>query len=193
MLQPMVAEITVAHAQADALRLAFSPFSGIVLDSGLPEGATLPILAKLRAQGTYTPTLVLAEPSDLTTWSAAQRHGAYLLPKPCRLENLSAFVFWTTRFRGVAHAQLEAQIRALGHLHKWTAREQEIVRLAASGIARQELMAALRVEESTVKTTVRRLLRKCRRSTLSEIVSEVHRAVFLDKDAKRQELPMCSA
>lgn len=193
MLQPMVPELEVVHAHADALRLASSRFAGIVVGADLPGETTLALLGKLRSLGVYTPTLVLAEPADTGTWSAAQCHGAYLLPKPCRPESLSAFLYWTRRFRRIAKAQLDVEIHALGQLHRWTAREQEIVRLAASGMTRQELMTALNVEESTIKTTVRRLLRKSRRSTLSEIVSELHRAVFLDRDGTPSEPPMRSA
>lgn len=183
-LEAMGASFEVAETKAVALeRMTRSRrFTGVILDDTFPDGA-LDVLASMRERDIFTPALLVALPGDTTVWTTAQCHGAYVLPKPMHQESLSAFLHWTKRRREGAQAWLADEVRAFGARHGLTAREREIVRLAASGIARQELTSALAVEESTVKTTVRRLLRKARRSTLSEVVSEVHRAIFLNEQS----------
>lgn len=180
-MRDLASLLDVAHTKQRALELTKNDrrYAGILIDAALPGDSALEILTCLRDGGIFTPTLLLGDPEDSMMWTTAQCHGAYLSPRPLTPKSLAAFVHWTKRYREAAHAHLDHEVHALGQRHGLTAREKELVRLAASGVARHELMNALRVEESTVKTTVRRLLRKARRSTLSEVVSEVHRAIFL--------------
>lgn len=188
-LASLALRFEVAHSRRAVLEIIGSSrrFTGIIIDAELPDESALDVLTRLRDEGIYTPTLVLAYPEDTEVWTTAQCHGAYLSPKPVCPKSLLAFVHWAKRRREAALAHLDEEVRALGERYGFTAREREVVRLAASGVARHELMTALRVEESTVKTTVRRLLRKARRSMLSEVVAEVHRALFL---AREREEPL---
>jgi len=183
-LEALGASFEVARTKADALeRMTGSRrFAGVILDHAFPDGA-LDDLASMRERDIFTAVLVVALSGDTSVWTTAQRHGAYVLPAPLDEASLGAFLHWTRRRREAAHAWLTDEVDAFGARHGLSAREREIVRLAASGIARHELTSALAVEESTVKTTVRRLLRKARRSTLSEVVAEVHRAIFLSADS----------
>ena len=179
-LTTLGASCEMAHTKAAAIaRMTNSTrFTGVVIDASFPEGA-LDVLAWMRDSSIFTPTLLVTPAGDTAAWAAAQRHGAYVLPPPVDDESLAAFIYWTRRHREGVRLRLAEEVRAYGARHGLTAREREIVCLAASGISRQELTTALSVEESTIKTTVRRLLRKARRTTLSEVVSEVHRAIFL--------------
>lgn len=180
LLQQAVSQVAVAHTKVEALELLEGShrFTGVVIDAMLPDGSALDVLKCMRDRGIHTPTLVVAHPDEVKTWVEAQCHGAFTLPRPTSHESLAAFVHFAKRHRATALAFLDEEVRALGQRYGLTAREREIVRLAASGVARHELMTVLRVEENTIKTTVRRLLRKARKSALSEIVSEVHRAIF---------------
>lgn len=177
----MGCHLEVAHTEAAALEAlkSWHRFTGILIDAELSAGASVgTLLEGLRARGMHAPVLLLT-PSDPNLCLVGQRHGAYVLTKPISRERVDAFIHWAREQRVIPHAYLEAEVRAFGFRYGLTPRELEVVKLAASGIARQELMTALDVEESTVKTTIRRLLRKARRSSLAEIVSEMHRAVFL--------------
>lgn len=190
----LASHLDVVHTRNAVLEQVKSArrFAGIIIDAELPGESALDVLTCLRDEGIYTPTLVLAYPEDTEVWTTAQCHGAYLSPKPMCPKSLLAFIHWTKRRREAAYGHLEEEVRALGERHGFTARERELVRLAASGVARHELMTALRVEESTVKTTVRRLLRKARRSTLSEVVAEVHRALFVAREQREPSAPGAS-
>ena len=193
-LESMGAGCQVAHTKVDALERVTrsSRLAGVVLDIAFPDGP-LDVLAWMRDSEIFTPALLVAPASDATSWATAQRHGAYVLPKPVHDESLAAFLHWTRRQRENARARLAEEVRAFGARHGLTAREREILRLAASGIGRHELTSALSVEESTIKTMVRRLLRKARRSTLSEVVSEVHRAIFLVEERATSDGPVVTA
>lgn len=194
-LRRLASRLDLVHTKQAALDLLKNDrrFAGIVIDAALPSDSALELLTCLRDRGIFTPTLLLGDPEDAIVSTTAQCHGAYLSPKPVTQESLAAFVHWTKRHHEAARAHLDIEVHALGQRHGFTARERELVRLAASGVARHELMTVLRVEESTIKTTVRRLLRKARRSTLSEVVSEVHRAIFLAADGRELDGPAASS
>lgn len=171
-------EVALTKAAAVARMTHSTRFAGVLIDGTFTDGP-LEVLSWMRDSYIFTPTLLVTPVGDTAIWATAQRHGAYVLPKPVHDDSLAAFLYWTRRHREGVRLRLAEEVRAYGARHGLTAREREIVCLAASGISRQELTTALSVEESTIKTTVRRLLRKARRTTLSEVVSEVHRAIFL--------------
>ena len=156
-------------------------FAGLVLDVGLPDGSGLELLASLRARGVRTPALVLTGHRDEETIAGAQLQGAQFLPKPPREENLRAFVATTLDLHRVARGRLELAVRDWSERHALTKREGEVLFLAATGDARGELAAKLGVQETTMKTTVRRLLRKSGQFTLGDLTAKIHRALFVDE------------
>lgn len=176
--------VHIGHTLAEGLRWLdeAAALTGLVVDVTLPDGSGLDLLAHARTRGLASPALVLTGRRDAEVLSSAQLYGAFFLPKPPREENLRAFVEATVQHRGLVRAQLAGEVRARSRRDGFTPREHDIVLLASSGVARSDLADALEVEETTVKTLVRRLLHKARRTTLADIVSEIHREVFARPD-----------
>ncbi len=171
---------TVASTIADALEFidAGGPLAGMVLDVGLPDGSGLELLAAARARGVQVPALVLTGYQDEGTITSAQLHRAQFLPKPPREENLRAFVDAAMTFRKLTRVRLQETVDDWAISHGFTPREKEIMLLACTGFARGELAERLGVEETTMKTMVRRLLRKSGQFTLGDLAAKVHRALF---------------
>jgi len=153
---------------------------GLIVDVRLPDGSGIEFLARARQLGVSAPALVLTSLEDREIIAAAQLHGAFFLPKPPREENLRAFVEQTQRSVPQSRAELDAEVNACARRLGLTPREREILLLAASGVQRSDIAESLGVEECTAKTLVRRLLRKAGHSTLGDVVSDIHRNVFLD-------------
>ena len=131
----------------------------------------------------HVPALVLTSLEDRETIAAAQLHDAFFLPKPPREENLRAFVEHTRRAAPKGSSDLGDEVSACASRLGLTPREREILLLAASGVPRSALASELGVEECTAKTLVRRLLRKAGHNTLGDVVSDIHRSVFLERSA----------
>lgn len=138
-------------------------------------------LRKVRAAGVHVPALVLTACRGADVIADVQLSDAYYLPKPPREANLLAFVERSRSRRTRLHDRLLEDVRAFSRRHAFSPREEEALRLAASGVQRCELAEALGVEETTTKTIVRNLLRKARKGALADAVAEIHRNVFAER------------
>ena len=173
-------EATTAPTIAEALRHVATgkPIDGMLLDVGLPDGSGLELLALARAHGVHAPALVLTGHHDGDTIARAQLHRAQFLPKPPREENLRAFVETTVELRRLTRVRLEEAVAEWSERHGLAAREKEVLLLASMGFGRQDLAEKMGVQKTTVKTTVRRLLRKSKHFTLGDLTATIHRALF---------------
>ncbi|MBI2395605.1 MAG: response regulator transcription factor [Deltaproteobacteria bacterium] len=171
-------EVAPSIAAADAAMPRLHGMTGLLVDVGLGDGSGLDWLRRVRAAGVRVPALVLTANRGTEVIAEAQLSDAYYLPKPPRQANLLAFVERSRRERTRLHDQLLEDVRAFSQKHALSPREEEALRLAASGVQRHELADALGVEETTTKTIVRNLLRKVHKNALADAVSEIHRNVF---------------
>jgi DNA-binding NarL/FixJ family response regulator len=174
-------DVEVTHSVREAReRIATGRlFRGIVFDVRLPDGSGLDLLAEIRRGGNNVPALVLTAVNDPAVPRDAQLHRALFLPKPPGEDHLAAFVEWAEAPDRQPRDKLEREVDRLVEHFKLSEREKEILLLAARGFDRIEISDELGVEPSTVKTTVRRLLRKTGHNTLADLVTVVLRAVFL--------------
>ena len=174
------ARATAASTIAGAMEFigAGAPIDGLLLDVGLPDGSGLELLAAARARGVHAPALVLTGHHDADTLAAAQLHGAQFLPKPPREENLRAFIDATLEFRRATRFRLDELVAEWSAKYGLTPREEEVLLLACTGIARGDLAGELGVQETTIRTTVRRLLRKAGQFSLGDLTAKVHRELF---------------
>jgi two-component system vancomycin resistance associated response regulator VraR len=104
--------------------------------------------------------------------NSAQALGAEFLFKPYTLANLRAFLA-----RALAPASTESvrvsAVDDLIALHDLSDRESALVRCVARGVPRADLAEVLGVSDNTVKTHVRRLLKKTGHKDLAHLHREL--------------------
>lgn len=174
------APVHVTHTLAEA-RVAIKELdsiAGLVLDVKLPDGSGLDFLEEIRLLGLEAPALILTGLNDPSIPRRAQLHRALFLPKPPGPENLTSFVEWARRTLRQPERQLEEAVDRVSESFGLSRRERQVVLLAAQGLDRYEIGSQLGVEASTLKTLVRRLLRKVGVVNLQDLVSDIHRNLF---------------
>lgn len=157
-------------AAAEKMLTASSRWAGLVVDVGLPDSCGLDLLEAERQRYGDTPVLVLTGSNDKHNINRAFRLGAEYLCKPASNADLGRFarralVHWWTANRRVAYL-----VDELAEHAGLTPSECEIIAMCAGGVARNDLALALDITPDTLKSRVRRLLRKCNQPNIDELV-----------------------
>ena len=153
--------------------LASRRFSGIVLDAGLPDGSGLELLAQLRSVGDRTPCLFVSGHFDPSLATRCHALDAWCVYKP---EVLDDVLIFAERAAAVARSVTESSRAVVDDYSmeaRLSARETEIVQLVLAGTPRQGLAREVGMSENSVKTLVRRLLRKLEAGSLDEVARRV--------------------
>lgn len=166
------------HAEARQLLDESWHWDGLVLCVGHDATAPLDVLEEARAKGCPVPAMVLTDSTDQDLFRRAQRLQALYLQTPVDPESIEAFAAFANRTSATEGVRVERMIQSLRAAYKLTDRETEILRLVATGIPRGQLVRWLPIKETSIKTHVRRLLRKCGRASIGDLVATIHRAVF---------------
>ena len=173
-------EVVVEHdltgARRALRRLEMPEVQALILDVQLPDGSGLDLLAEVRRVGHQTPALVLSAFGDDDILRRAQLLHALFLPKPAPEAHLRAFIQWADRQEPAR--KLVVAVSQISQLRAFTPRETEVVMCAARGVDRAQIHSHLGVAPATIKTLIRRLLKKSGHGTLADLVAELHREVF---------------
>ena len=165
-------DLTLVDTTAEARILIRSQrFDAWMLDVIVPDGSGLALLAWARARGDLTPALVVTGVLDPGPANSAQALGAEFLYKPYGLANLQAFLA-----RALAPAAMDTRVTAVDDLiavHELSDRESALVRCIARGIARADLPQVLGVSDNTVKTHIRRVLRKTGHGRVADLYRDL--------------------
>lgn len=154
-------------------RMRQRAYGAWVLDSHVPDGSGVDVLAWGRARGDATRALIVTGAAQRDLTNRAQELGAEYLLKPVERSNLHAFL-------GRCEAQVRAAPEELGvdafvALYALTERESEIVRAIARGVSRSGLSVELGISENTLKTAVRRLLQRTGHESLDDLLRSLLR------------------
>jgi two-component system response regulator FixJ len=154
--------------------LATKRFSGIVLDAGLPDGQGLDFLADLRAKGDRTPCLFVSghfDPGRSPHAVTSSTRGACTSPRSSTTSSCSPNAAPRSRRQSpLARARSSTTTARAARL---STREEEILRLVLDGTPRSALAPELGMSENSIKTLVRRLLRKLDAGNLDEVARRV--------------------
>jgi len=151
--------------------------SAMVLDLALPDGSGMDFLEETSTRDPRIPTMVLTGDWTPDNMRRAQTFGALFLPKPASPENLQAFVDWAYGSARTSSA-LQREVRDVADRVGLTPRETDVLLLAAQGMTREEMRMKLGVSGSTLKTLVRRLIRRADTASLGLLVSQIQARVF---------------
>jgi DNA-binding NarL/FixJ family response regulator len=150
-------EITEVDTVASAKQaLADEPEAAIV-DVRLPDGDGLELVEQLRTRSPWIPILVTTGDDSPEIANRAHLLGVMCVRKPEIDANIAKFV------EQLAHRPRPNTQRALALLLEavdLTPRQREIVELAMTGTKRSELAEALGLEESSVRTHVREIVKR---------------------------------
>ena len=155
-------------------------WDGLLLCVAESPDEALEMLEEARTKGCPVPAMVLASPGENAEeiFRRAQKVQALYLQTPADVESIEAFAAFANRTSATEGVRMERIIQSMRSSYRLTDRETEILRLVATGIPRAALRRWLPIKETSIKTHVRRLLRKVGRKSIGELVATIHRAVF---------------
>jgi RNA polymerase sigma factor (sigma-70 family) len=164
---------TAVFASAEAFLAAWQDdWSGCVIaDVRLPGQSGIELQDALRRRGTALPFVIITAHGDVATARAAFRSQAVdFLEKPFDDAQLSAaieaaFALEDRRIRRHDGARADAQ-----KLSRLTAREREVLALAAQGQHAKEIAAALGISPRTVEVHKTRIMEKLEVRNIAELV-----------------------
>jgi DNA-binding NarL/FixJ family response regulator len=167
-------EVRVARSLAAARAIVeeITPPMAMVFDVSLPDGSGLDALAHARDRFPAVPAMMLTGHVDPELINRAQRLRAEYAVKPVDPRNLEAFIQHALASR-VASAPERSAVQKWALRHRLSPRETQIVTVTLSGTPREELPRILGVSENTVKTHVRRMLKKCRVRDLGDLTQQL--------------------
>jgi DNA-binding NarL/FixJ family response regulator len=148
---------------------------GIVVDLGLPDGSGLSLVAEVRARAPKLPVLILTGTAQPEFINAAFALRADYLCKPGSREDFVAFIRRALLAGADGKKKIEVIIEGMIVTHELSQPEAAILRKVASEHPRASLARALGVNENTLKTQIRTLLRKCNATTLDDLLRQVLR------------------
>jgi DNA-binding NarL/FixJ family response regulator len=135
-------------------------WSALIVDVGLPDGDGLDVARAARAALPLLPILVLTGRNDHRTINEAHRLRADFQCKPADTNEIVRFVQEAQSFAHVPEESLTQAVDELIHECMLTPREASLVRASLLPLSRQELLSRLGVTENTLKTHVKRVLKK---------------------------------
>lgn len=155
-------------------RITTGSYAAWLLDIAVPDGSGLDLLAWARVRGDRTPALVMTGLQELQLANHAQILGAEFVHKPYRKSHIDSFL--ERVMRDVDRVSLPMRnADQFTKEHALTAREGDVIRAIASGVPRASLAAELGVAESTVKTLIRRMLKRTGHENMDEVLRELLR------------------
>lgn len=174
--------VRFAHtaAQAIALLEVDNDWCGFVIDAHL-EGSRsigLSLLARVRERWPAAPVLLVTDDVDRELVNAAVALGASLVARPFGELELRPFLE-----RAIAHehsfsASFAERLALATHIWKLSLREHEILAWHLAGGTREDYLATSGLSEGTLKTYVKRMLKKVGAQSVAEMTQVTFRRVL---------------
>jgi DNA-binding NarL/FixJ family response regulator len=161
------------------------PWTGLVVDIGLPDGSGLDVVAHARMRHPLLPVLVLTglyDPAYINRSHALQTEVAC---KPIDQTDLVGFVQRAIAFERVPERRLARLVDELAREVALTPNEVELVAAALADVPRAALAEQLAVSENTLKTRVRNLLGKTGHGSLHALVKQLLREALAGGEATK--------
>lgn len=164
---------TAAFADAESFLAAWRPqWAGcVVTDLRLPGASGLELQAALASRGSRLPVIVITAHGDVTSARAAFRGAAVdFLEKPFDEAQLRSAIDAALALEDRRVAAERARDAAARRLEQLTAREREVLELAARGLHAKEIAASLGISPRTVEVHKARIMEKLDVRNVAELV-----------------------
>jgi DNA-binding NarL/FixJ family response regulator len=149
-------------------------FTAAILDVRLPDGTGLEVLSHIRSSGSALPVLMVTAHNDREFINRAQALRAEYVCKPFTVSNLRAFARRVLlRAPSGTDERVGRALAEVAEAYRLSPQETRVVGLAATGVHRASIATELGVKENTVKTLVRRLLKKTDAPNLDAVAKQV--------------------
>ncbi|MCB9592809.1 MAG: response regulator transcription factor [Sandaracinaceae bacterium] len=159
-LMPHVVREAACVYEARELVAAERGWCGFIVDHRLPDGEGLSLLDELSEAHPGVPTMLASGEVAAELANACARRGVTYVVKPFGVPELERFAQRAARF-DTQRGALDEGLRVLAHKTRMTEREHEVLRLAVvNGFGHAPIADALGITRHTVKTHIRRVLRK---------------------------------
>jgi len=171
-LVAFTAPVRVAGSVAEGRHVARSSshLAAVLVDYHLPDGTGLELISTIRRHRPGLPVLILTGTDDPTVPNRVMAAGAQYATKPLARGDLETFLE-----RALSHRTDPAVDARLPT--NLTLRQREIASLLVSGLTRAQAAERLGVAESTIKSAVQVICRKCSVGSMREL-----RVALLDRD-----------
>ena len=153
-------EIVEAETVRDGMdALKSTPPVGAIVDVRLPDGDGLDLVAAIRQKLPTTSILVTTASDDASYANRAHLLGVALARKPEIHANIVVFLNNLAHNTNVV-SRVDQALANLAAIAGLSRQQRRIVELMARGTKRSELAQALGVEETTIRTHVRTIIRR---------------------------------
>ncbi|MDB4943310.1 MAG: hypothetical protein JWP97_2844 [Labilithrix sp.] len=174
--------VRFAHTAAQALALAETPadWCGFVVDAHL-EGSRdvgLTLLAQVRERCPAAPLVVISDLVDRELVNRAAVLGAPILVKPFGDAELRPFLERVIAHEHSFAASFAERLALATRAWKLSLREHEILAWHLAGGTREDYLATSGLSEGTLKTYVKRMLKKVGAQNLAEMTQVTFRRVL---------------
>ncbi len=151
-----------------------SGLAGAILDTALEDGSGFDLIDELRDRDPNLPLLFVTARVDQESVSRAHLVGVPLVSRDRCVANLRHFSHQVATQLACASGNLDQVLARISHTRRLSAREEQLLRVAAHGIPRAHLARRLGISENTIKSQIRSLLDKTKQRSLSEVIWLVH-------------------
>ena len=162
--------------EAATVAIASEVIHGAIIDVALPDGNGLDLVKQLATDQPDAQILVLSGTDDPDVINGAHLLGAEYVCKPDSEQNIRVFLCRVVSRRWLGES---GQLEALVHYaleFDLSLRQAQILAMATGGVPRREIAGLIGISENTLKTQIRKILIRCNRLSLSEVVWAVHNA-----------------
>lgn len=165
---------TIAGARRAVEQLGSAP-AGVIVDVRLPDGNGLDLLSEIREHwpDAHVGALVLTGTADPETINRSHMLDAGFAVKPDTLDNLRAFLDRIAADR--PRVPLDDAVDRFVRIYNLTPRETDLLAALAHGERRTDLATELGVEEGTVKTHIKNILKKTGDGDVGELLARLLR------------------
>ena len=152
-------------------------WSGFLVDLMLPNGDGMDVVRYVRERDPTVPVLVVTGMETRRLVNEAHALRAEFVFKPASMKNYQTFISQMIANEVDQPASLMDTALSFAECAGLSEGETRLLVLSVSGVGREKLADRLLVSENTVKTQVRRMLRKTGARSVSDVVQRVLRTV----------------